>query len=202
MQCGPSFKKLSALADVGTVVQAFGLGHSFLVIKGVQCILGPAPCGAGGGGTPRGGRTTWAGAGTVLVGAPSGWTAGGAAHRCEPGEDTGSLQDVTPRPAPAQSRAALHGAPQQQGDAEPRSHTGRCGESRLWGARSQARPRLEKGSGGCSGLHPLARAGPWAPRVTSILAPLSFPPPPPLSTLIQHPQSHWGSAAFERIHVS
>lgn len=81
MQCGPSFKKLSALADVGTVVQAFGLGHSFLVIKGVQCILGPAPCGAGGGGTPRGGRTTWAGAGTALVRAPSGWTAGGAAHR-------------------------------------------------------------------------------------------------------------------------
>lgn len=126
----------------------------------------------------------------------------GALHTGEQGEDAGSLQDVTPRPAPAQSRAALHGAPQQQGDAEPRSHTGRCGESCLWGARSQARPRLERGSGGCSGLHPLARAGPWAPRVTSILAPLSFPPPPPLSTLIQHPQSHWGSAAFERIHVS
>lgn len=158
-----------------------------------------------GAGAPRGEEgTTWAGAGTALVGAPSGWTAGGAAHRCEPGEDTGSLQDVTPRPAPPlrSPEQPCTGHRSSRGTRGTRSHTGRCGESCLWGARSQARPRLEKGSGGCSGLHPLARAGPWAPRVTSILAPLSFPPPPPLSTLIQHPQSHWGSAAFERIHVS
>lgn len=48
----------------------------------------------------------------------------GALHTGEQGEDAGSLQDVTPRPAPAQSRAALHGAPQQQGDAGHRSSRG------------------------------------------------------------------------------
>lgn len=113
--------------------------------KGVQCILGPAPWWwrGEGGGASRGGRTTWARAGTALAGAPSGRTAGGAAHRCERWGGAvcvGGRRAAGSASCPAPSRAAVctpHRSSRR--DAwNPRSHAGRCSESYLWGARSQA----------------------------------------------------------------
>lgn len=127
--------------------------------------------------------------------------------RCTPagaGGDAGCRLGFPPLHRPCTDRAlpraavcTLHRS--SRGRLEP-SHTEGCRVLPEGCEITSTGPRLGRGCDRCSGLQPLAQAAPWAPRVT--LIPPPFPPPWPLSALIQHPQSHWGSAAFEQTHLS